>query len=182
MSAFAFTHAPLDRGDVLRDDPDAIARLWPTGRVLLIDAKGTAAADAQGQPLLSDGAALADTPGAAIFLGLRDGVGWFALAAEQVATELPHRVDLRQAAADWPAELSTAFSYGRAMLHWQSRTRFAACAAERLRFAVPASLRIARSARPNTTPVWTRRSSWRSATGSACCSGGRPAGHRGAIR
>ncbi|MEB1348717.1 NAD(+) diphosphatase [Xanthomonas campestris pv. campestris] len=124
LSAVAFTHAPLDRGDVLRDDPDAIARLWPTGRVLLIDAKGTAAADAQGQPLLSDGAALADAPGAAIFLGLRDGVGWFALAAEQVATELPHRVDLRQAAADWPAELSTAFSYGRAMLHWQSRTRF----------------------------------------------------------
>ena len=75
LSAFAFTHAPLDRGDMLRDDPDAIARLWPTGRVLLIDAKGTAAADAQGQPLLSDGAALADAPGAAIFLGLRDGVG-----------------------------------------------------------------------------------------------------------
>ncbi|KEZ98443.1 NADH pyrophosphatase, partial [Xanthomonas vasicola pv. vasculorum NCPPB 895] len=27
-------------------------------------------------------------------------------------------------AADWPAEIATAFAYARAMLHWQSRTRF----------------------------------------------------------
>ncbi|AZR28181.1 NAD(+) diphosphatase [Xanthomonas vasicola pv. arecae] len=123
-SGFAFTHAPLDRGDVLRDDPDALARLWPQGRVLLLDAKGAALADADGQPLLMGGAALADGPEAAIFLGLRDAVGWFCLPADIAAVQAPQRIDLRQAAADWPAEIATAFAYARAMLHWQSRTRF----------------------------------------------------------
>ncbi|KFA26854.1 NADH pyrophosphatase, partial [Xanthomonas vasicola pv. musacearum NCPPB 4384] len=104
-SGFAFTHAPLDRGDVLRDDPDALARLWPQGRVLLLDAKGAALADADGQPLLMGGAALADGPEAAIFLGLRDAVGWFCLPADIAAVQAPQRIDLRQAAADWPAEI-----------------------------------------------------------------------------
>ncbi|WAH64979.1 NAD(+) diphosphatase [Xanthomonas hortorum] len=123
-SECAFTHAPLDRGDLLRDDPDALARLWPQGRVLLLDAKGAALADAQGQPLLMEGAALGDGPEAAIFLGLRDDVGWFCLPAEQSGVQAPQSIDLRQAAADWPADIATAFAYARAMLHWQSRTRF----------------------------------------------------------
>ncbi|CAD0305307.1 NAD(+) diphosphatase [Xanthomonas hortorum] len=123
-SECAFTHAPLDRGDLLRDDPDALARLWPQGRVLLLDAKGAALADAQGQPLLMEGAALGDGPEAAIFLGLRDDVGWFCLPADQSGVQAPQSIDLRQAAADWPADIATAFAYARAMLHWQSRTRF----------------------------------------------------------
>lgn len=123
-SECAFTHAPLDRGDLLRDDPDALARLWPRGRVLLLDAKGAALADAQGQPLLMEGAALGDGPEAAIFLGLRDDVGWFCLPADQSGVQAPQSIDLRQAAADWPADIATAFAYARAMLHWQSRTRF----------------------------------------------------------
>ncbi|UUE96961.1 NAD(+) diphosphatase [Xanthomonas hortorum pv. pelargonii] len=123
-SECAFTHAPLDRGDLLRDDPDALARLRPQGRVLLLDAKGAALADAQGQPLLMEGAALGDGPEAAIFLGLRDDVGWFCLPADQSGVQAPQSIDLRQAAADWPADIATAFAYARAMLHWQSRTRF----------------------------------------------------------
>ncbi|MFC7520978.1 NAD(+) diphosphatase [Xanthomonas populi] len=123
-SGFAFTHAPLDRGDLLRDDAAALARLWPQGRVLLLDAKGAALADAHGQPLLMEAATLGDGPDAAIFLGLRDDVGWFCLPADQIGGQAPQRIDLRQAAADWPADVSTAFAYARAMLHWQSRMRF----------------------------------------------------------
>ncbi|MEE7567302.1 cell division protein ZapE, partial [Xanthomonas sp. Kuri4-3] len=37
FSGFAFTSAPLDRADALRDDPDAIVRLWQAGRVLVLD-------------------------------------------------------------------------------------------------------------------------------------------------
>ncbi|MCC4588356.1 NAD(+) diphosphatase [Xanthomonas sp. NCPPB 1067] len=124
LSGFAFTHAPLDRGDALRDDPAALAQLWAQGHVLLIDAKGTALADAQGQPLLLQGAALADSPEAAIFLGLRDGQGWFCLSADPLDLKAPQRVDLRQAAAQWPADIATAVSFARAMLHWQARTRY----------------------------------------------------------
>lgn len=121
---FAFIHAPLDRGDVLRDDPDALARLWPQGRVLLLDAKGAALAHADGRPLLMDGAALGDRLEAAIFLGLRDAVGWFCISADSGAVQAPQRIDLRQAAVDWPADIASAFAYARAMLHWQSRSRF----------------------------------------------------------
>ncbi|AOD16696.1 NAD(+) diphosphatase [Xanthomonas fragariae] len=123
-SDFAFTHAPLDRGDLLRDDPDALARLLQRGRVLLLDAKGTALADADGQPLLMDGAALGAGSDSAIFLGLRNDVGWFCLPADIVGVQAPQRIDLRQVAADCPADIATAFAYARAMLHWQSRTRF----------------------------------------------------------
>ncbi|MFA0924041.1 NAD(+) diphosphatase [Xanthomonas fragariae] len=123
-SDFAFTHAPLDRGDLLRDDPDALARLWQQGRVLLLDAKGAALADADGQPLLMDSAVLGAGSDAAIFLGLRNDVGWFCLPADIVGVQAPQRIDLRQVAADCPADIATAFAYARAMLHWQSRTRF----------------------------------------------------------
>jgi len=121
---FAFTHAPLDRGDVLRDDPHALARLWPQGQVLLLDAKGAALAHADGRPMLMDGAALGDRLEAAIFLGLRDAVGWFCASTDIGAVQAPQRIDLRRAAVDWPADIASAFAYARAMLHWQSRTRF----------------------------------------------------------
>ena len=53
--AHAFAGAALDRADALRDDADALARLWPDARVLVLDADGTAFADADGQPFLTSG-------------------------------------------------------------------------------------------------------------------------------
>lgn len=124
--SFAFADAAVDRADALRNDPEALRRAWPEARLLLLDADGNAYADAHGQPLALTGAALGDLVEQAIFLGLRDGATWFALAAGMLDADFdpPQRMDLRRAAAEWPAAAAALFAYARGMLHWQSRTRF----------------------------------------------------------
>lgn len=124
LSGFAFAGSPLDRADHLRDDAEALVAHWPRARVIVLDTQGNAFADAAGQLLALDGATLGGGPGAAIFLGLAGEIAWFAADAETVALEAPGRVDLRQAAVDWPAFESDAFAFARAMLYWRTRTRF----------------------------------------------------------
>lgn len=120
---FAFTDQPLDRSDALRDDAAALSTLWPSARVLVVDAEGRSFADAGGALLAPTGSDLGGGPGLAIFLGLRGKQAWFALSAEAVEDDAPGRVDLRTAAATWPAFESTAFAQARAVLHWRARTR-----------------------------------------------------------
>lgn len=121
---FAFLDGALDRADHLRDDPVALAALWPRARVVLVDEDGLAYADADKSLCAPGGAELGGGPGAAVFLGLRGDVAWFAQRAATVALAAPARVDLRAAAAHWPAFESTAFAQARAVLHWHARHRF----------------------------------------------------------
>lgn len=122
--AFAFVDAPLDRADAVRGDPDALAAAWRNARVVLVDADGHAGADDAGAPFWVEGAALAPGPGVALFLGLQEGQPWFALPAETTDVRAPRQVDLRTAAAEWPAFASTLFAQARAMLHWRARNAY----------------------------------------------------------
>lgn len=124
LSGFAFAGSPLDRADDLRDDPDTLVGYWPHARVIVLDAEGRAFADVAGALLAPKGEQLGGGPGAAIFLGLAGETAWFAVDAETIALEAPGRVDLRQAAVDWPAFESDVFAFARAMLYWRTRTRF----------------------------------------------------------
>jgi NAD+ diphosphatase len=128
---FAFIDGALDRADHLRDDADALASLWPSARVLLVDDDGRALADAVQQLFAATGAELGGVPAGAVFLGLRDGAAWFAANASSVAIDARHRVDLRSAASLWPAADATAFAQARAVLHWHARHRHCGvCGAE----------------------------------------------------
>jgi NAD+ diphosphatase len=132
---FAFVEGALDRADALRDDPAALAALWPQARVVLLDDDGRALADAAQGLFAPDGNAIGGGPGTAIFLGLRDRRGWFAQRAATVVPSLadaaPQRVDLRSAAAAWPAFDATVFAQARALLHWHARHRYCgACGGE----------------------------------------------------
>ncbi|MFC7301974.1 NAD(+) diphosphatase [Cognatiluteimonas weifangensis] len=132
---FAFVEGALDRADALRDDPDALAALWPQARVLLLEDDGRALADAAQALYAPTGAALGGGPGSAIFLGLRAGTGWFAqraaTAAPAVVAAAPQRLDLRSAAAQWPAFDATVFAQARALAHWHARHRYcSACGGE----------------------------------------------------
>jgi len=51
LAGFAFTTDPLERADTLRDDADALLRLWPQAHVLVLDPDGRALAGDDGQPL-----------------------------------------------------------------------------------------------------------------------------------
>jgi NAD+ diphosphatase len=134
LTGFAFAGDPLDRADHLRDDATALAALWPQARILVLDKDGQAYADAHSALYAPTGAELGGGPGTAIFLGLQGDTGWFAIAAEAVALTAPQRVDLRRAAASWPAFESGAFALARALLHWQSRTRYCGICAGAIEF------------------------------------------------
>ena len=129
---YAFVEAPLDRAENLRDDTDALARLWAEGRALVLDAEGRARAMPEGGPLALRAAELAAAPDEALFLGLRGEEGWFAVREECLAgpaagidAEAPlARIDLRSAAAQWPDFEATAFAQARAVLHWRARHRY----------------------------------------------------------
>jgi NAD+ diphosphatase len=128
---FAFIADPLDRSDALRDDADALSALWPDARVILVDADGRGLADAHGALFAPRGDTVGGGPGIATFLGLRGDQAWFALPAEAVDESAPQRIDLRTAAATWPAFESTAFAQARALLHWRTRNRHCgACGGE----------------------------------------------------
>lgn len=121
---FAFLDAPLDRAEHLRDDPDALARLWSAGRALVLDAEGRAWADGDGALQPQPATGLAAGPGDAVFLGLHGEAGWFAVRAEGEPGDAGHpRIDLRRAATEAPAREATAFAQARAVLHWRARHR-----------------------------------------------------------
>ena len=124
LHGFAFTSEPLNRADALRDDADALARLWPAARVIVLDPDGSAFADAAGNLLVVSGASIGGGPGSAVLLGLHGESAWFSLEAEALPLSAPRRIDLRRAAASWPAAEAGSFAFARAMQHWRSRTRY----------------------------------------------------------
>lgn len=134
ITPFAFIDAALDRADALRDDANTLTTLWPHARVVLIDAQGHALGNAQQQLLAPAGAELGEQMPSALFLGLRDTQAWFAAPAEHAQLPAAHPVDLRTAAAHWPAFQSTLFAQARALLHWHARTRHCAACGGVLRY------------------------------------------------
>ena len=121
---FAFIEGALDRADALRDNSDALAALWPTARIVLLEDDGRALADDDQQLFAPPGAMVGGVPATAVFLGLRDSVAWFAARAATVDVDAPQRVDLRTAAGTWSAADATVFAQARALLHWHARHRF----------------------------------------------------------
>lgn len=133
-SPFAFLDGALDRADLLRADADALKTLWPRARVIVLDTDGRAHADNEGRLQAPTGDELGGGPGITTFLGLRDGQGWFAADADTLAIQSPQRVDLRTAAADWPAWQATVFAQARALQHWHQRHRFCSACGGAMRF------------------------------------------------
>ena len=133
-SPFAFVDGALDRADQLRADADALLALWPQASVIVLDADGRAHADDAGTLHAIAGAQLAGGPGICTFLGLRDGHGWFAANAETLAIQSPSRVDLRSAAARWPAWQASVFAQARALQHWHQQYRFCSACGGPMRF------------------------------------------------
>ena len=108
----------------MRDDPAALAELWKQARVIVLGADGSAFADAEGDLLVTRGGTLAPGPGTAVFLGKQGHQAWFSVEAEVLSLQAPQRINLRRAAAAWPAAEAGMFAFARAMQHWRSRCRF----------------------------------------------------------
>lgn len=133
-SPYAFVDGALDRADLLRSDAGALLALWPQASVIVLDADGRAHADDSGNLRAVCGAELGGGPGISTFLGLRDGQGWFAANADNLALHSPQRIELRSAAARWPAWQASAFAQARALQHWHQRYRYCSVCAGTLAF------------------------------------------------
>jgi NAD+ diphosphatase len=120
---YAFVDGALDRADHLRDDPAALAVLWTRANVIVLDADGRAFANDDRSLRVEVADALGGGTGAMTFLGLRDAQAWFFADAATLALDAPHRVDLRSAAAHWPAWQASVFAQARALQHWHQRHR-----------------------------------------------------------
>lgn len=121
---FAFVADALDRADHVRDQPGVLAAAWPGARVVCVDAEGRAACAADGALFSPEATRFGSAPEGTVFLGMAGEVAWFGRAT--TVAELPDAaewIDLRTAAARWPARDATAFAQARAVLHWQSRHR-----------------------------------------------------------
>jgi NAD+ diphosphatase len=123
IAGFSYAAVQVDRADALRDDTDALADLWQTGQLLILNEKGEALSDAGGMRLPVTGSDLGGGPGAAVFLGLLEGRAWFAIDAASVSVTSPQQVGLRFAAAHWPEAEAGLYAYARSMLHWHARAR-----------------------------------------------------------
>jgi NAD+ diphosphatase len=133
-SPFAFIDGALDRADQLRADPDMLKALWPRAQVIALDTDGRALADDARQLLPFPAAQLDSGPGAATFLGLRGREAWFMAPAALLPMQAPARVDLRSAAASWPAWQASLFAQARALLHWHQRHRCCGVCGAELRY------------------------------------------------
>lgn len=127
VAEYAFQGPGLDRADYLRNDAAGLDALWRQARVLVVDGEGRAHfRGSNATPEFPEGADLAvQRPAVASFLGLDDsGQGWFALPHTALDTPLPEQLDLRSAASLWPGREVAALAHARALLHWQSRSRY----------------------------------------------------------
>jgi NAD+ diphosphatase len=120
---FAFQHVGLDRAEHLRVDEAALEALWPNARVMLFDEGLVHFHGEMAAPVFPTGAELSWCRDAS-FLGLADGEPWFA-ARIRDGVELPAGTsDLRNAALNWPALEASICAQGRALVHWQRRSRY----------------------------------------------------------
>jgi NAD+ diphosphatase len=122
---YAFGGPGLDRCELLRENPEELRRRWPAATVMVVDADGHARFPGSAEaPESMDGAALAaELPDTASFLGLAGDTAWFAVPHESLGDPLPGKLDLRSAAAHWPAMQAAVLAQARALLHWQQRNR-----------------------------------------------------------
>lgn len=75
------SRSTVDRNEVVRTDPARLAKLWATGRVILLDEKGRTPVGNGARSLATRPAVeiAADRPPDALLLGEHDGVGYWAL-------------------------------------------------------------------------------------------------------
>lgn len=131
--SYAFVDAPLDRAEHLRTDSAALAALWPDAGLIVLDDDDHALVGVDGR-LRSAPGTTADRPETAVFLGLDRGRAWFARRLDDNDPPGLDRVDLRSAAASWPANHTNAFAQARAVLHWRRTHRYCGRCGNGLKF------------------------------------------------
>ena len=124
MDGFAFRHPGVDRAEPERGDPAVLDRRWQGARVLVLNEKGEACRPAGGDLLQAAERISPRRPDTATYLGHHDAQAYFALPLESAGFTPSETVGVRVAAVDWPAWQASLFAQAKALLHWQSQSRY----------------------------------------------------------
>ncbi len=126
LPEFAFVASTLDRAAHLREQPAKLAQYWSQAQLLIVDSQGDAyVLDDSGTPQFPRAGQIAPLAfEQATFLGLSQDQAWFALPSQALEQQSLTQVNLRDAAACWPALQAGLFAQARALLYWQSRSQF----------------------------------------------------------
>jgi NAD+ diphosphatase len=137
------SRATVNRQEPLLDDPERQAKLWPDGRLLLVDGAGCVPVRAAGTELVYRRAGdLAETPPPeAVLIGEQDGIGYWALRhdregqadvpawrvwAAPAPTDEEQWLDLRSVGALLGATDAGVFTTAMAVLNWHRISNFCA--------------------------------------------------------
>jgi NAD+ diphosphatase len=121
---FAFQHIGLERSEPLRCLPQQLDALWATGNVIVLNENGDACCANAQQIFFAAEKISQNRPNHATFLGLHGDQGYFAITLESSHLLAAEIVNIRSAASAWPALQSSIFAQAKALLHWQSQSKF----------------------------------------------------------
>lgn len=151
------SRATLQRGEPLLDDPEAQAKLWPTGRLLVLDQFGCVPATALGSALVyrstvDELGGTIPTDLDTVLLGQQDGVGYWAIRRDRADATAPnwrrawsgpaadgdpdaeHWLDLRAVGALLGPTDAGVFTTASAVLNWHRNAGFCARCGSPVRF------------------------------------------------
>lgn len=121
---FAFQHVGLERSEPLRCQPQQLDALWKTALVLVLNEQGEACRLSSQQYFYPARNISLQRPADATFLGLHQEQGFFAISVAMTQNNVTGTINIRSAASDWSSLQSSIFAQAKALLHWQSQSKF----------------------------------------------------------
>ncbi len=121
---FAFQHIGLERSEPLRCQPQQLDALWKTALVLVLNEQGEACRLSSQQYFYPARNISLQRPADATFLGLHQEQGFFAISVAMTQNNVTGTINIRSAASDWSSLQSSIFAQAKALLHWQSQSKF----------------------------------------------------------
>ncbi|HWS41424.1 MAG TPA: NAD(+) diphosphatase [Arenimonas sp.] len=121
---FAFQHIGLERAEPLRSQPQRLDELWSAALVLVLNEHGEACSFGTHQYYYPANKISMQRPVDATFLGIHQDQGYFAIPLELIQKNVVELINIRSAASVWSNLHSSIFAQAKALLHWQSQSKF----------------------------------------------------------
>ncbi len=121
---FAFQDIGLERAEPLRTHPERLDQLWSVANVLVLNEQGEACSFSANQYFYPAHKVSLQRPEQATFLGMHLEQSYFAIPLEIIQKSVVETINIRTAAGIWSKLNSSIFAQAKALLYWQSQSKF----------------------------------------------------------
>ena len=121
---FAFQDIGLERAEPLRTHPERLDQLWGGANVLVLNHEGEACIFSANQYFYPANMISLQRPEQATFLGMHLEQSYFAIPLELLQKNVLETINIRSAAGVWSSLNCSIFAQAKALLHWQSHSKF----------------------------------------------------------